>query len=133
MGKEHFSEEQIAFALRQAESGTSVAGVIRKLGISEQTFSRWKKRSAGLGIARVAAVSDSRRGESEAQAAGGGPEPRQEDAARRPFKKTMRPAVQRVLVRDVQVADRFAELRACRVLGFSRTTCHREATMTALH
>ena len=42
MGKKHFPEEQIAFALRQAESGTSVAEVIRKLGISEQTFYRCK-------------------------------------------------------------------------------------------
>ena len=47
MGKKHFSEEQIAFALRQAESGTSVAEVIRKLGISEQTFYRWNKRFTG--------------------------------------------------------------------------------------
>jgi putative transposase len=53
MGKKHFTEEQIAFALRQAEAGTSVAEVIRKLGISEQTFSRWKKRFAGLGIAEL--------------------------------------------------------------------------------
>jgi putative transposase len=53
MGKKHVTEEQIAFALRQAESGTSVAEVIRKLGISEQTFSRWKKRFAGLGIAEL--------------------------------------------------------------------------------
>ena len=53
MGKKHFSEEQIAFVLRQAESGTSVAEIIRKLGISEQTFYRWKKRFAGLGIAEL--------------------------------------------------------------------------------
>ena len=53
MGKNHFTEEQIAFALRQAESGTPVAEVIRKLGISEQTFYRWKKRFAGLGIAEL--------------------------------------------------------------------------------
>jgi putative transposase len=53
MGKKHFTEEQIAFALRQAESGTSVAEIIRKLGISEQTFYRWKKRFAGLGIAEL--------------------------------------------------------------------------------
>jgi len=53
MGKKHFTEEQIALALRQAESGTSVAEVIRKLGISEQTFYRWKKRFAGLGIAEL--------------------------------------------------------------------------------
>jgi len=53
MGKKHFTEEQIAFALRQAEAGTSVAEVIRKLGISEQTFYRWKMRFAGLGIAEL--------------------------------------------------------------------------------
>ena len=53
MGKKHFTEEQIAFALRQAEAGTSVAEVIRKLGISEQTFYRWKKRFAGLGVAEL--------------------------------------------------------------------------------
>jgi putative transposase len=53
MGKKQFSEERIAFALRQAESGTSVAEIIRKLGISEQTFYRWKKRFAGPGIVEL--------------------------------------------------------------------------------
>jgi len=52
VGKKHFMEEQIAFALRQAESGTSLAEVIQKLGTVEQTFYRWKKRFAGLGIAK---------------------------------------------------------------------------------
>lgn len=47
MGKKHFTEEQIAFALRQAESGTSVAEIIRKLGISEQTFYRLTQPPAG--------------------------------------------------------------------------------------
>ena len=53
MGKKNVTEEQIAFALRQAEAGTSVAEIIRKLGISEQTFYRWKKRFAGLGMAEL--------------------------------------------------------------------------------
>ena len=53
VGKKHFTEEQNAFALRQAESGTSVAEIIRKLGISEQTFYRRKKRFAGLGVAEL--------------------------------------------------------------------------------
>jgi hypothetical protein len=53
MGKKNFTEEQIAFGLGQAESGTSVAEIIRKLGISEQTFYRWQKRFAGLGIAEL--------------------------------------------------------------------------------
>lgn len=38
MGKKHFTEEQIAFALRQQEAGMAVAELTRKLGISEQTF-----------------------------------------------------------------------------------------------
>ena len=43
-----YTPEQIAFALRQAELGTPVKEVIRKMGISEQTFYRWKKKYGGL-------------------------------------------------------------------------------------
>ncbi len=49
MRKSQFTEEQIAFALQQASHGTPVAEVIRKMGISEQTFYRWKKQYSGLG------------------------------------------------------------------------------------
>ena len=48
MKKSKFTEEQITFALRQAELGTSVSEVIRKMGISEQTFYRWKQRYGGM-------------------------------------------------------------------------------------
>ena len=48
MKKSKFTEQQIAFALQQAESGTVVAEICRKLGISEQTFYRWKKRYGGM-------------------------------------------------------------------------------------
>jgi putative transposase len=50
MRKSKYTEEQIAYTLRQAESGVPVAEIIRKLGITEQTFYRWKKRFAGLGV-----------------------------------------------------------------------------------
>ena len=53
MKKRRFTEEQIAFALRQAETGTAVAEVIRKMGVSEQTFYRWKKQYAGMGAAEL--------------------------------------------------------------------------------
>ncbi len=53
MKRKRFTEEQIAFALRQAESGTTAAEVCRKMQISEQTFYRWKKRYAGMGVAEV--------------------------------------------------------------------------------
>lgn len=53
MKKSKFTEEQIAFALRQAETGTRVAEVCRKLGIAEQTFFRWKRKSGGLGVSEL--------------------------------------------------------------------------------
>ena len=49
MKKTRYTDEQIAFALRQAETGTPVQEVIRKMGICEQTFYRWKKLYSGLG------------------------------------------------------------------------------------
>jgi len=53
MKKSRFTEEQIAFALRQVEGGTPVRDVCRKMGISGQTFCRWKKKFAGMGVAAV--------------------------------------------------------------------------------
>ncbi len=51
--KKRFTEAQITFSLRQADSGTSIGEIIRKLGIAEATFYRWKKKYAGLGVAEV--------------------------------------------------------------------------------
>jgi putative transposase len=48
-----FTDEQIAFALRQAETGTPVPEDIRKMGISEATFYNWKKKYGGLGPSEV--------------------------------------------------------------------------------
>jgi len=47
--KSKYTEEQIAFALKQNELGTSVEEVCRKMGISEATFYNWKKKYGGLG------------------------------------------------------------------------------------
>ena len=48
MRKSKFTEAQIAFILRQADEGTSVAEVCRKAGIAEATFYNWRKKYAGL-------------------------------------------------------------------------------------
>jgi putative transposase len=48
-----FTEEQIAHALREVEAGTPVIEVIRRLGISEQTFYRWKRKFEGMGVAEL--------------------------------------------------------------------------------
>ena len=44
-----FTEQQIVFALKQAETGVKVAEVCRKMGISEATFFNWKRKFSGLG------------------------------------------------------------------------------------
>ena len=49
MKRSKFTESQIVFALKQAETGVAVAEVCRKMGISEATFYNWKKKYGGLG------------------------------------------------------------------------------------
>jgi putative transposase len=44
-----YTEEQIAFALKQAEVGTSIEEICRKMGISDATFYNWRKKYGGLG------------------------------------------------------------------------------------
>mgnify|MGYP000860243015 CR=1 FL=1 len=48
MKKKRFSVEQIVAVLRQAELGMAVADIIRQVGISEQTFYRWKNLYSGM-------------------------------------------------------------------------------------
>ena len=48
MKKSKFSPEQMSYAVRQAEQGVPVADVCRKLGITQQTFYRWRKKYAEL-------------------------------------------------------------------------------------
>ena len=51
--KKRYTNEQIAFALRQAESGTPVQEVCRKMGVTDVTFYRWKKKFAGMGVVEL--------------------------------------------------------------------------------
>jgi putative transposase len=53
MKRPKFSEEQIAYALRQVEGGTPPADICRQLGVSEATFYIWKKKYAHLGVSEL--------------------------------------------------------------------------------
>ena len=53
MKRTRFSDEQIAYALRQAEAGTAVADVCRQVGSSEATFYVWKKKYGNLGVTEL--------------------------------------------------------------------------------
>ena len=52
MKKSKFTEAQIVFALRQAESGMPIAEIIRKMEILEVIFYRWKKYM-GMGVSEL--------------------------------------------------------------------------------
>jgi putative transposase len=53
MKKSKFTESQIAFAIKQAETGTKVDEVCSQMGISSATFFNWKKKYGGLGISEL--------------------------------------------------------------------------------
>jgi putative transposase len=49
MKRSRFTEEQVAYALKQVELGMAVGEVCRKMGIAEATFYVWRKKYGGLG------------------------------------------------------------------------------------
>jgi putative transposase len=51
--KSRYTEEQIAFALCQAQTGTRAEEICRKFGISQATFYNWKKKYGGLGVSEL--------------------------------------------------------------------------------
>jgi len=53
MKKKRFTDEQIGYALRQVESGKTVTETCREMGISQQTFYRWRRKFAGMGVAEL--------------------------------------------------------------------------------
>jgi putative transposase len=53
MKRSKFSEEQIVYAIRQAEGGTPVGDLCRQLGVSDATVYAWKKKYAHLGVSEL--------------------------------------------------------------------------------
>ena len=53
MKGKRFTDEQITYALRQAEGGTPVADVCRQMGVSEASFYVWKKKYGKLGLTEL--------------------------------------------------------------------------------
>jgi putative transposase len=53
MKKKRFTDEQIGYAFRQVEAGKTVTETCREMGISQQTFYRWRRKFAGMGVAEL--------------------------------------------------------------------------------
>ncbi len=53
MKKSRFTEQQTTYSLRQEESGVPIEEITRKMGVTQATFYRWKKKFAGMGVAEL--------------------------------------------------------------------------------
>jgi putative transposase len=119
--RSRFSVEQIVAALKQVELGLPVADAIRQVGISEQTFYRWKKLYGGLQSDQVRELKQLAGGERAPEAGGGRFDAGQGDAAGRRPKKMARPALKGCVVDYLTRSHGVSERRACRVVRLHRS------------
>ena len=120
MKKTRYTEEQIAFALKQAATGTRVEEVCRKMGISEATFYNWKKKFGGMGVTKLRRL---RQLEEENQRLKRLVADLSLDKVmlRKLSKKVLRPAQKRQAVHFLREAYRISVRRGCGLLMQSRT------------
>ena len=120
MKRKRYSDEQIAFALRQADGGTAVEEICRKLGVSEATFYRCKKQFAGMGtveIRRLKQLEEENAKLKRLVADLSLDKTMLQDVLR---KKMVRPGVRRDVVGVLQGTYQISQRRACSAMGFGR-------------
>lgn len=125
MKRSEFSEEQIAFVLRQVESGTPVADVCRQAGVSEATFYLWKKKYAHLGVSdlrRLRQAEDENRRLKQLVADLTLDKHMLTEALR---KIRLTPTRRRELTTWFRDTFQVSTVRACRLAGLSRTGWYR--------
>jgi putative transposase len=119
--QKRFNVEQIVAVLKQAEAGVPLAELLRRVGVSQQTFYRWKKQYVSGSRPSSAAEAASRR-EYSSEATGRRPDPRQSHAAGRFIKKIPGPSRCRQVVEYLHGSYRVSERRACRIARMNRAT-----------
>ena len=97
----------------KAESGTPVAEVIRKMGITEPTFYRWKKQFAGMGVAEIRRLKQLEDENARLKKLVADLTPGQDHVAGRAQKKVVKPVVRREVAGHLQKAYGISERRAC--------------------
>ncbi|GAB5518601.1 MAG: hypothetical protein RhofKO_08520 [Rhodothermales bacterium] len=128
MKKSKFTEAQIVFALRQAETGTKVAEVCRKMGISEAAFYNWKKKYGGLGTSELRRLKqlEAENQQLKKLVADLSLDMHMLSAVERRAvtysKKAVRPARRRELAQHLVDEYRVSTRRACRVVCLARST-----------
>ena len=121
MKKTKFTEEQIAFALRQAQTGTRTEEECRKFGVSQATFYNWKKQYAGLEVSELRRLK-------QLQSENTKPKKRVADLSLDKEmlqdaieKKALKPARRRELAHHMASSYRCSARRAAQLIGLSRS------------
>ena len=53
MKRKRFTEEQIIKALKEVDGGGEVGDVCRRIGVSEQSFYRWRRKYGGMDVSEA--------------------------------------------------------------------------------
>jgi putative transposase len=126
MKRSTFSEEQVVYALRQAEGGTPVGDLCRQLGVSDATFYAWGKKDAHLGVSELRRL---RQLEEENSRLKRLVADLSLDKHMRPeaLRKNSRPARRRELTQWFQATFQVRCARASRLAQFGRTFWYRQS------
>ena len=124
MRKSKFTEQQIAFILKQADDGVSVEDTCRKTRISVQTYYRWRQKYGGLMPSEMKRLRQLEEENTAPEGAGGESEPGQGDAPGRHPAKDVKPGRARAVVDYLCDSYRISIRRACRAYPLDRSTYH---------
>ena len=128
MKKSRYSQEQITYVLRQAESGTPVSDVCRGMGISEATFYVWTKRYDGLGVSELRRLKLLEDENARFEAFGGRSDAGQAHPERGDPKKALKPSRRKEIVHWIRERFQVSTIRACRLGGISRAGWYRKSS-----
>lgn len=130
MKKSRFTDEQIAHALRQAEAGTPVAEITRKLGVSEATFYAWKKKFGSLGTAEIRELRQLREENSKLKRLVADLSLDKTMLQDVISKKWVAPMPRRLVLPYLRKAYQISERRACQVAAVNRSTVQYKSVKT---
>lgn len=114
--KTKFTEEQIAFVLRESEFGTAVAKVRRKMGICEATFFNWKKKYGGPSVSELRRLRQLDEENRKLKQLVADLSPDKAMCCRMRFKKALRPAQRKALAGHLQSTYGASVRRSCAMM-----------------
>ncbi|MCG6154174.1 integrase core domain-containing protein [Rubinisphaera margarita] len=121
----------MAFALKQAETGTPIEKVCRKIGVSQQTFYRWKKKFVGLGVEELRRLRQLEEENMRLKSLVADLSLDKQILQGILAKKALKPARVRECVEGARACYRISERRACRLVSLARSSHHYRSTKDA--